>query len=89
MKFTNTGNKATIRLTDGIVIMLSECSKDDLEFLLNTDNENAVKERFIPGLKPFEKTQKVADQKNDCDEKKEIAKKKIKWKIKTTNTQKF
>lgn len=65
MKFTKTGNKATIKFSDGIVIMLSECSEDDFEFLSTTDDENAVKQRFVGELVSFEYLKKKVDQSDD------------------------
>lgn len=53
MKFIKIGNKATIKLSDGVVIMLTEFSDEDLEFMRRVEDEQDVKDRFVDVLKEF------------------------------------
>ena len=53
MKFIKVGNKATIKLSDGTFIMLTEFSEEDLKFMMEVEDESLVKTRFFFKVKFF------------------------------------
>ena len=53
MKFIKVGNKATIKLSDGTFIMLTEFSEEDLKFMMEVEDESLVKTRFLKEFKEY------------------------------------